>query len=145
MTEWYKNYEKGKPFYVISTRWTLQKHYYAGWTQIEHYDKSRSDRILTMCGSEISADMTGVGSNIKPFPEEDLMTTIGKIKESREIALLARTKRAEDALEKARSEFANRDKWRPEEVDFKDRDSYNFHGETYGRFEHEMYKEVYIA
>ncbi|CAM0027051.1 hypothetical protein VPHD148_0127 [Vibrio phage D148] len=143
--EWYKNYQKGKPFYTISSRWTLQKNYYAGWITIEHHDGSQKDHILTMSGSQMARDMTGMGSNIEPFPEEDLPIVIGKIKESREAALLARIKRSEEALEKAHADFADRDDWEPKLVDFKDVEDYNYDDPCHGRFDSEMYKEVHVA
>lgn len=142
---WYKNYEKGKPFYTVSTQWTIQKNYYAGWCSMEHYDGSISEHILTMSGGQMNSTMTGLGSPFMPFPEEDLEEVVGKIKELKEAQLLRAIDFCERKLKASRDAYDDRENWEPKMIDFKGGEPYDYHGETYGRFDGDHYREVHIA
>lgn len=145
MSEWYKNYEKGKPFYSLSSRWTIQKHYFAGWFQIRHSSDEISDNLATLSGATFSADGHAMGSDIRPFPEENLDEVISKIKAQKAANRQKQVELAQKHLEKKVKKLSEMDSWEPELIDFKDREDYDYYDPEYGRFDHPMYIKVEMA
>lgn len=140
---WYRDYEKGKPFYTVSSLDVLQKNYYAGWLQIKHYDDSITDWILTMQGGQMRANSpTDMRRRWPAFPEEELAVVVSQLKEFNQVRAASRVKSAQEALDKAVQNQAKAGDWTPKTIDFKEDEEYDWFNPNYPRFDDEMYVRV---